>query len=247
MATLFISDLFFRNPPKDTNFKDIPQTSSRTLVRGLLIEKNNPDVSKALTFQFNPTTMGDSKAMEYFERKRTGYATPDSVWISGSAATLKFELFLDATADSNSKYFGKKADYGSDMYTSLSDVDGNNLLEYGTLPQVERLKSFFYPQTVTTGTRFVNDNSVAQNNSSRTSDQFLPPPVLIFVYGPLYLEVKLTSLDISHELFNRKLAPIRSKAQVVLTVREDITVNTSVPILKQAGSSLYGPTSIPTF
>lgn len=234
--TPFVTDYFFRNyTPSSAPY--VPPVS-RTATRGILIEKNEQDINRALVFQFNPTEIEDTKSNEFFTRVRTGLAHPDTIWISGGANELSFSLFLDATADSNTPHFGRKTQYGKDTYETLRNVDGVDLIELGTLPQVERLKSFFYPKQIEpTAPRFVTNN-IQQNNSARTSDQFIPPPTLIFVYGPIYLECRMTSLSVKHETFNYRLAPVRTRAEVKLTINENAIVKTSPSVLNAAYSGL---------
>ena len=93
MPTFFLSDLFFRNPVRqDYSFPEEPRFTdnfARTLVRGLLVEKLEKDIAaKALQFQFNPTNITDKKTQNYFDRTRTGSATPDTVWVSGNPQKL---------------------------------------------------------------------------------------------------------------------------------------------------------------
>lgn len=190
-----------------------------TLTRGVFAYKD--DLSKILFFQFNPTDIRDIKTANYSERAKPGQDFVDPIWIQGGKRQVSFELFLDATQDSNTNYLNKP---GQGLRAGLNPTDedlasriGNTSTHTpsrGTLDQVEFIQSLQRPNTGR------SIEAMFSYNGHVPTSKFFAPPEFIFSYGPLYLECVMESLSISHELFNDKLVPVRSRATISLWVIE---------------------------
>ena len=78
-------------------------------------------------------------------------------------------------------------------------------------------------------------------NVATPSARFEAPPLLIFCFGPFYMECALTALDVSYELFDKKLVPRRAICSVTLTVYEfeRIIVNSSLPKVTHESKAAY--------
>jgi hypothetical protein len=186
--------------------------------RGIMAEKGfelNPE--RCLIFQFNPETISDSKDNNFVTKPNTGFQHVDYVWGNGGERTITFNLHFEATAAVNSPHFNKGRNTSDEYFWSQVDTLDKNFPN-GTLDDVEVLRSYQYPKKETpVSPRFSNGGFIP-------SPKFMPPPVVIFSYGPYYLEGYVTAVNFSHELFNKDLVPIRTKAEVTFKVLESIVV-----------------------
>jgi len=182
--------------------------------RGILCEKEFVDTpERILLFQFNPETIADNKQNNYETKNHTGFTAVDYPWISGGERDISFELFFDATAGANTPHFGKgrntSSSYGAATYDTLDKFFPN-----GTNDDLDILRGFMYPKRQDeTAPRFSKGGHIP-------APKFMPPPVLIFSYGSMYLEGYLVSCPIEHMLVDKELIPRRSKATVTFKVIE---------------------------
>lgn len=200
---------------------------SYNTTRGLFAFKE--DTSRLLFFQFNPTTITDSKDVQYEERQITGFDSAKVIWISGGSRPLNFQLFLDATEASRKNYLGKS---GGPVLTS--DEIFTHDPSRGVLNQVEFLQSLqrpYFPDA--NSPRFIRGGAI-------NSPQFTPPPEVIFVYGNFYLEGVITSLSIEYSAFNRDLIPLRATADITFRVTEgqEVRINEDVTKFANQGFSV---------
>lgn len=180
--------------------------------RGILAHSNN--LNNILFFQFNPSSINDTKSNNYETLDLPGFAGELDIWAKGGAHIMSFELFFDATAGSNTPLFGKSVDWGNPTYDTLERDKPR-----GTLDDIEMLRSFQYPIQIDPNTpRFIAGGVVP-------AKRFMPPPVGIFVFGEWYLECLVTVGDIEHLLFNDRLIPTRSRVSVSLKILENSLVN----------------------
>jgi len=182
--------------------------------RGILCEKEFVDTpERILLFQFNPETISDNKVNNYETKNHTGFTFVDYPWISGGERDISFELYFDATAGANTPHFNRGRNtspvYGAATYDTLDQYFPN-----GTADDLDILRSFMYPKVQDPTTpRFTKGGHIP-------APKFMPPPVLIFSYGPIYLEGFLVSCPIEHLLVDKSLTPRRSKATVTFKVIE---------------------------
>jgi hypothetical protein len=175
--------------------------------RGIICEKNNFD--RLLLFQFNPTSIGDSKDNDIISTTDNGFSGGSPMWVKGGDRKLSFRLTFDATAGSNNRFFGKNASPGNPTYDTLDYVKPR-----GTLDDVDLLSSFQYPSLSDPNTPRFSSGGVVP------SARFEPIPIVIFVYGDWYLECIVSSAEKNHILYNEKLIPVRTEVDVSLIVLE---------------------------
>ena len=172
------------------------------------------DFNKGYYFQFNPETVHESHAVNYEQRNYIGLPFVDYVWAGGGEKTLSFQLFLDNTPQS------KTADFRPDVEAMTIDNElginfkGNaysstRVSERGILDEVEKLQSFIYPATMEGEDipHFASGGVISQN-------QFRPPAITIFSYGPMYYEGVVKNVDVEYTLFDADLTPIRGTVDV---------------------------------
>lgn len=196
-------------------------------IRGILAPKGYEDPKEILFFQFNPDKITDSKGVDWFSSKYLGFSAPQLMWVGGQDRTIRFDLFFDATSESVSKEMGNPWDgYGNIL--NLDQVFPNGIMD-----NIEKLQSFQYPISKERP-RFVG-------NVATPSARFEAPPLLTFCFGPFYMECALTALDVSYELFDKKLVPRRAICSVTLTVYEfeRIIVNSSLPKVTNESKEYY--------
>lgn len=184
------------------------------VVRGVLAPVGFTSFNEVLTFQFNPEVINDRKATDWQNGPLLGFAHLQYLWMSGGARQLNFELHFEATGDVNSKIFGRDVNYGDANIDTLPANFPN-----GTMDYVNLLRSYLYPLKKSNElVKFVGNNPSPQ-------DRFTHPPVLIFSYGEYYVECVLSSAEVVHILWDAKLKPVRTKAQVTLDVLEGYSLN----------------------
>jgi hypothetical protein len=200
---------------------------SYNTMRGLLAYKD--DNSRNLLFQFNPTDLDDTKQVIYEDREKTGFDNTDFLWIRGGSRNISFTLFLDATEGSRQAHLGK---VGSPE-VSQSEMFTHNP-ERGVLNQVEFLQSLCRPM------RSDPNTPVFIRGSVGSFDQFTPPPEIVFVYGPFYLEGVVTQANPKYTLFSRTLVPLRATVEINIRVQEGqtITINRNLTDLSSQGFTL---------
>jgi Contractile injection system tube protein len=184
--------------------------------RGLIAYKE--DITKAMKFQFNPEDFTDNFNPVYEDRTKTGMNKVDYFWVSGSARTVEFTLFLDATEGSNQDHIGKST---FDLFTHDP--------QRGVLNQVEFLQGLKLPYEPT------NTTPLFIRGNSRKFKQFYPPPEIVFIYGYFYLEGVLTAGTPKYTLFNRDLIPMRAEIPITLRITDGSSVNINSQLTNIAG------------
>jgi hypothetical protein len=150
-----------------------------------------------LTFQFNPTSVSDNKAVVYADRKKSlcGNA-PQKVYTGGGTRTITFDLKLD----------------GLEQGTDTSNPTG---VDNGISTELAKLRSFLYPATDAWAA------VSAPPTGSTTGKRLTSPPTCYFGFGTKVLECVVTDIRINETLFNSSLAPVRADVTVTLAVIED--------------------------
>ncbi len=188
-----------------------PTENRYNTVRGLLCEKDN--VANPLIFQFNPSEINDTKGNNWINEENMGFSATRPIWINGLDRIISFKLFFDATAGSNTKFFRRP--YEGDAAHNFLEV----VKPKGTLHDVEKLMSYQYPISPDVNqARFISGGVIP-------NIRFMPPPIVIFVFGDIYLECIVNDVGVNHILFNANLTPIRSEASVSLKVLETSVVS----------------------
>lgn len=105
---------------------------------------------------------------------------------------------------------------------SFTDVDNTNrafsttrVSERGVLNDVEKIMGFLYPENMQGDStpKFAEGGIVSQR-------QFRTPPVVVFTFGPIYLEGIIKSAPVTYTLFDHDLTPIRATIDIEFAVLE---------------------------
>lgn len=186
-------------------------------LRGLLVQED--DIDKAVIFQFNPETITESKSTNYASRSYTGLSFESLIWSGGGERLISFQLFLDATASSNTKAFRKDVVYGNAGHEDLQFSRPR-----GVMDEVELLNSFLYPRMKKNASSPSLPVPLFSAGGVVPENQFVPPPVAIFCYGEYYLRGIVKEVTTTHLLFNEKLISTRCTCDITFAVSEQTTV-----------------------
>lgn len=230
----FVSLFRSKTPQYSNTNNDGKNIRAYVNVRGILIEKRyvmsaQTDFNKGYYFQFNPETVKDAHSANYEQRGYSGLPFVDYVWAGGSERNLSFQLFLDNTPQSKTVNFRPdtealtiEKDVVGVKYANGSAYSSTRVHERGILPEIEKLQSFTYPATVKGEDipLFASGGVISQN-------QFRPPAVTIFSYGPMYYEGVVKNVDVEYTLFDADLTPLRATVNVEFAAFEfeDTTKN----------------------
>jgi hypothetical protein len=149
-----------------------------------------------VTFQYNPTSVSDNKAVTYADRTRSLCTSPEKVYTSGGTRTITFDLKLDGLEQ------GPNA---------LNPTPIDN----GISTELAKLRSFLYPMADAWST--VSDLLGGSSSGKRLA----APPTCYFGFGTRILECVVTDIRITETMFNSALAPVRADVTVTLAVIED--------------------------
>lgn len=166
--------------------------NEKQVMRGFLA---NVEVVPPLivTFQFNPESISDNKAVNYAERYGSmSEDTPGKVYTGGGDRTISFDIKL----------------HGLEQGTNaLNPTPVDN----GISTELAKLRSFLYPKA----------DAWATIGSAGEGKRISSPPTCIFGFGTKILECIVTGMNITEAQFNSALAPVRADAKITLTVIEE--------------------------
>jgi hypothetical protein len=167
--------------------------TERQVLRGFLA---NIDVVPPLivTFQFNPESISDNKAVKYADRDGDlcGNA-PGKEYTGGGDRTISFDIKLHGL------------EQGTDR---LNPTPVDN----GISTELAKLRSFLYPK----GDAWATMRELLGQEGVKLSS----PPTCIFGFGTKILECWVTEMTITETQFNSLLAPVRADVKITLTVIE---------------------------
>jgi len=171
-------------------------TEQRQVLRGFIA---NIDVLPPLivTFQYNPTSVSDNKAVNYADRAATlsGNA-PGKVYTGGGHRTITFDIKL----------------HGLEQGTNALNPTA---IDNGISTELAKLRSFLYPKA----DAFAALSSLFGGSSS--GKRLAAPPTCFFGMGTKILECVVTDIRITETQFNSALAPVRADVTITLDVIED--------------------------
>lgn len=203
-----------------------------TRTRGILISKEYTDgvgidLDKGYIFQFNPQTINDVKSTLYEVRPYPGLPYNDLIWINGGERIISFQLFLDNTPSSKTSSFRPKVlaqeispnrykgDYEDFFWVNNGAYSKTRVHPRGILPEVEYLQSLLYPEVAKS-----EETPKFAEGGVVNMEQFRPPAVVVFCFGPIYLEGVVKRADISYQLFDEDLTPLRATVDIDFSVME---------------------------
>ncbi len=164
--------------------------TSHPLVKGALITKKDGTKTSSIFFQYNPVTLTRSLKPSFYGEG--GPATGSLRFSNPPAESLELDIRLDAT----------------DQLTA-----GTTSPSTGVRPMLAALSLLTYAKTSDIRQR---DQKLAQGKI-----EVVPAdaPQLLFVFGESrVVPVKLDSMNVTEELFNNALTPIRATVKLTMTV-----------------------------
>jgi hypothetical protein len=145
-----------------------------------------------VTFQFNPESISDNKAVNYADRNANSSGdAPGKVYTGGGHRTISFDLKLHGL------------EQGTNVFNPLPEDNGIST-------ELAKLRSFMYPKADAWA-------SIGSKEGKRLS----APPTCIFGFGTKILECVVTDLTITEAQFNSALAPVRADVKITLTVIQE--------------------------
>lgn len=171
--------------------------NDRQVLRGFLA---NIEVIPPLifTFQFNPESIKDNKAVRYADRSQElcGNA-PGKVYTGGGDRTLSFSFHLHGLEEGTN---------------AINPTPVDN----GISTELAKLRSFLYPMS----DPWASLSSLLGGGDSE-GVRLTPPPTCYFGFGTRVLECVVTDMKITETQFNSLLAPVRAEVSVTLAVVEE--------------------------
>ncbi len=149
-----------------------------------------------LTFQFNPESVSDNKAVKYEDTQGDLCTAPGKTYTGGGDRTISFDLKL----------------HGMEQGTNKVNPSG---LDNGIQTELAKLRSFLYPMEDAWGSLASLFGDASQGK------RLAAPPTCIFGFGTKILDCIVTDINITETQFNSFLAPVRADVRVTLAVIED--------------------------
>lgn len=147
-----------------------------------------------VTFQFNPKSINDNKAVNYTDGQAdlSGNA-PGKVYTSGGHRSISFDFNLHGLEE------GTNAINPTPMDNGIST-------------ELAKLRSFLYP---------MDDAWAMLSLGSEEGRRLSAPPTCVFGFGTRLLDCVVTELSINETQFNSTLAPVQADVTITLSVNED--------------------------
>ena len=149
-----------------------------------------------LTFQFNPETVSDNKAVSYADTQGDLCHAPGKVYTGGGTRSISFDLKL----------------HGMEQGTNKLIPIG---LDNGIQTELAKLRSFLYPMEDAWG------SLASVFGDEPQGKRLAAPPTCVFGFGTRILDCVVTDIQITETQFNSYLAPVRADVKVTLAVIED--------------------------
>jgi len=145
-----------------------------------------------VTFQFNPISVSDNKAVNYSDR----YTSPNDdapryFYTGGGDRSISFDIQL----------------HGLEQGLNASNPSA---ADNGISTELAKLRSFLYPKSDAWGVR-----------GGKEGRSLNSPPACLFGFGSKILECIVRKLDITETQFNSLLAPVRADVKINLIVIGD--------------------------
>lgn len=147
-----------------------------------------------VTFQFNPKSISDNKAVNYKDGRADlcGNA-PGKVYTSGGDRKITFDINL----------------HGMEQGTNAINPTP---VDNGISTELAKLRSFLYP---------MEDAWAVRSLGSDEGRRISAPPTCIFGFGTRVLDCVVTDLNINETQFNSALAPVQADVSITLVVKEE--------------------------
>jgi Contractile injection system tube protein len=168
----------------------------RNAVRGFLVSVGlDPEI--LVQFQYNPDKVTDKRQVSYATLNAPGMLMPVRQYSAGGERTLSFTVIIDGL-------FKGPADDEIDI---ARDERG------GIAPELNKYRAFAYPQTE----RWQDANGAPDGFTGLYADSetvFTTPPACRFGFGERVVDCVITEVQITEQLYNSDLDPVRAEVQV---------------------------------
>lgn len=166
--------------------------NERQVLRGFMANVNVvPPL--IITFQYNPDSIKDNKAVKYADRKANLCDAPGKEYTGGGDRTISFDIQLHGLEE------------GTNALNPFP-------VENGISTELAKLRSFLYPKA---------DAWTTLGEVFGEGKRLSAPPTCYFGFGTKILECIVTDLTVTETQFNSALAPVRADVSVTLIVIED--------------------------
>jgi hypothetical protein len=168
----------------------------RNPVRGFLVSVGlDPEI--LVQFQYNPAQVSDKRSISYATLNAPGMLMPVKQYSAGGERTLSFTVIVDGL-------FKGPAD---------DEVDISRDERGGIAPELNKYRAFMYPQTE----RWQEANGRRDGFTglyAGAETVFAAPPACRFGFGERVVDCVVTEVQITEQLYNPDLDPIRAEVQV---------------------------------
>jgi Contractile injection system tube protein len=168
----------------------------RNPVRGFLVSVGlDPEI--LVQFQYNPDKVTDKHQISYATLNAPGMLMPVRQYSAGGERTLSFTVIVDGL-------FKGPADDEIDI---ARDERG------GIAPELNKYRAFVYPQTE----RWQDANGAPDGFAglyAGSETVFTAPPACRFGFGERFVDCVITEVQITDQLYNPDLDPVRAEVQV---------------------------------
>ncbi len=172
-------------------------TQQQNPVRGFLVSVGlDPEI--LVQFQYNPAQLTDKRSVSYASMSAPGLFMPVRQYTQGGDRTLSFTVHIDGL------YSGP-----ADDEIEISKAEDGSIG-----PELNKYRAFLYPQTTRwqeAGASFAPLYDQERN--------FANPPLCQFGFGDQLIDCIITEVNITENLFNANLAPLRADIAVTLVER----------------------------
>lgn len=161
-------------------------------VRGFLVSVGlNPEIM--VEFQYNPEKVTDKRSVSYASLNAPGMLMPVKQYSAGGEHTLSFTVIVDG------------------LFPGPASItrDENG----GITPELNKYRAFVYPQT-----QHWKDANGRTNGFTGlyagSETVFTAPPTCCFHFGERVINCVVTEVQITEQLYNLHLHPVRAEVQV---------------------------------
>jgi hypothetical protein len=152
-----------------------------------------------IEFQYNPTEISDRRGATYASQNLPGLLMPVRQYIHGGDRTLSFTVKLD----------GRLSGVPDAELPIALGANGD------LTPELNKYRALLWPQTPDwqmAGASFAN-------LYGEETLRHVSPPVCRFGWGERVIDCVVTGADITEQLFNSELAPLRAEVRMTLVER----------------------------
>lgn len=160
--------------------------------RGFLVSVGlNPQIE--VRFQYNPEKVTDKRSVSYASLNAPGMLMPVKQYSAGGERTLSFTVIVDG------------------LFRGPADISLDE--SGGITPELNKYRAFVHPQTP----HWKDANGSLSGFSglfAGSETVFTAPPACRFCFGDRVIDCVVTEVQITEQLYNLALHPVRAEVQV---------------------------------